>query len=151
MGGSQERTSAVVLERGLRDVPKKSSCVLFVVSCRVRRWAEPDEDSAAKQSCPSLDPMPNLDPLARPLISWTSSDVDALLGRVEGERLELKGSETDINSASGRQRIARELAGMISSWGGFIVIGTVAGEDEVTAYPEITVSAAEVDAFRRSL
>lgn len=90
------------------------------------------------------------DPLSRPLDDWNQTDLDQLVGRSESEYLELKGSKTDIRS-NGRQVVAKAIAGMVSASGGYVVIGTEAGKDGVTAYPGIEVTGADVENFLRSL
>jgi ribosomal protein S10 len=73
-----------------------------------------------------------------------------LIGRVETEYLEVKGSDTDIDG-SGRGGLAKELAGMISASGGYVVIGTEPGEDRVSAYPGLDVQPDQIENLRRSL
>lgn len=91
------------------------------------------------------------DPLLLSVDHWTRSDLDILVGRRESLRLELKGSETDITAGAERRSIAREIAAMQSEAGGFVVIGTEAGSDAVTAYPGLDVALDEVENLRRSL
>ena len=91
------------------------------------------------------------DPLARPVEGWSRADLDELVGREETIRLELKGAKLDISSRSGRRKIAREVAGMQSAAGGYIVIGTEPGSDVVTTFPGLAVGEAQIEQLRRSL
>lgn len=55
-----------------------------------------------------LERMPD-EPLSKSVDTWTRDDLDLLIGRVETEYLELKGSDTDIGG-SGRGAVAKEIA-----------------------------------------
>lgn len=91
------------------------------------------------------------DPLIRPVEEWSRTDLDELIGREESLRLELKGSDTNLSSGSGRRKIAREIAAMQSESGGYVIVGTEPGSDVVTAFPGITIERSDVESLRRSL
>ena len=90
-------------------------------------------------------------PLTKPIDDWTAEDLDALRGATESEYLELKGDDVDISSVTGRSIVARAIAGLMSTDGGYLIVGTTSGADEVEGYPGVTATPEEVDALRRSV
>lgn len=77
------------------------------------------------------------DPLTRSLESWSSDDLDSLVGRREGQTLEAKGPEIDISSRSDRKTLARALAAFVSAQGGTLLVGASESDHVVTDLPGV--------------
>lgn len=91
------------------------------------------------------------DPLTKPIEAWTLSDLENLRGASESEYLELKGDEVDIASTGGRSSIARAVAGLMSGFGGYLILGATSGTDTFEGYPGLAVNSDDIDALTRSV
>ena len=93
--------------------------------------------------------LPMSDVLSLPLDDWDDRRLRELIGRHESQRLELKGP-IDPANASHRTDVADEAAGMASTVGGFIIIGSN-DADELLELPGIEATEEDAERLRNSL